>query len=100
MNLIILIVHIVVAVLLILMVLLQVGKGASLSNLFGGGSSEAIFSGAGGDIFMKRVTIVLAIIFALTSLGLTMMTSKPGKKSIMQKIPYSPPASAPQTPAQ
>ncbi len=80
------IVHIVACFLLVLIILTQVGKGASLAGLFGGGSQEAIFSGAGGNVFLKRLTLVCAIIFAITSLSLTVISSKQPIKTIMQKV--------------
>lgn len=82
----ILIVHVIVSVLLILIVLLQIGKGASLSNLFGGGTGgEAVFTSAGGDVFLKKFTVVLAIIFFLTSLSLTIISSRGPIRSILDK---------------
>lgn len=82
----ILIVHVIIAVLLISVVLLQIGKGASLSNLFGGGTGrEALFTSAGGDVFLKRLTTVLAIIFFLTSLSLTVISSRMPTRSILDE---------------
>ena len=85
-----LIIHIIVAILLVLIVLLQVGKGASLANLFGGGSSEAIFSGAGGDVFLKKVTVVLIVLFMVTSLSLTIISYKQPSDTIMRKATGGP----------
>ena len=82
----ILIVHVVIAVLLISVVLLQIGKGASLSNLFGGGTGrEALFTSAGGDVFLKKLTTVLAIIFFLTSLSLTVISARMPTRSILDE---------------
>ena len=82
----ILIVHVIIAVLLILVVLLQIGKGASLSNLFGGGTGrEALFTSAGGDVFLKKLTTVLAIIFFLTSLSLTVISSRMPTRTILDE---------------
>ncbi len=93
---IILIIHIIVSVCLILIVLLQVGRGASLSGLFGGGGGgEAIFGGAGGDIFMKRLTVAFAIVFIFTSLSLTVISARRPLSTIIYKTP-STPAAAPE----
>ncbi len=73
----ILILHIIVAVLLIMIILLQIGRGATLSGLFGGGSTEAFLGAPSGDIFLKRVTVIFAVIFILTSLSLTIMSTSP-----------------------
>jgi preprotein translocase subunit SecG len=82
----ILVVHIVVSICLILIVLLQVGKGASLSGLFGGGGGgEAIFGGGGGDVFMKKLTVVFAILFICTSLTLTIISVRRPLSTIIYK---------------
>jgi len=87
----ILVIHIIVSVCLILIVLLQVGKGASLSSLFGSGASgEAIFGGAGGDVFMKRLTVVFAVIFIFTSLSLTIISVRRPLSTIMYRRPSVP----------
>lgn len=94
-NTVILVVHIITSIVLILIILLQIGKGASMSNLFGGGSSDAVFSGAGGDVFMKKMTVVFAVVFVLTSLSLTILSSKGSSRTVMDKVPQgAPPASA------
>lgn len=85
------VVHVASSIILILIILVQIGKGASMSNLFGGGSSEAVFSGAGGDVFMKKLTIVFAAVFMLTSLGLTVMSSRSSIKTVMDKVPQTAP---------
>ena len=77
--------HIVISVILVMLIILQIGKGANLSNLFGGGTSDAIFSGAGGDVFLKKLTIGFASAFLLTSLGLTIFSSRRMVKSVMQE---------------
>ncbi len=94
-NTVILVVHIITSIVLILIILLQIGKGASMSNLFGGGSSDAVFSGAGGDVFMKKITVAFAVVFVLTSLGLTILSSKGASRTVMDKVPQAaPPAAA------
>jgi preprotein translocase subunit SecG len=86
----ILVIHIIVSVCLILIILLQVGKGASLSSLFGGGGGEAIFGGAGGDVFMKRLTVIFAILFIFTSLTLTVISVRRPLSTIIYKQPSVP----------
>lgn len=77
------IIHITVAVLLILVVLVQSGKGAGLSGLFGGGASaEQLFSAPSGGSFLRKATIVLAIVFAVTSLTLTFTASRRAMQSV------------------
>jgi len=68
------ILHITVALFLILVVLLQTGKGAEMGAAFGG-SSQTLFGGGGPASFMAKLTTAAAIGFMLTSLGLAYMSS-------------------------
>ena len=99
----ILIVHVIVCVGLILIVLLQAGKGSGISGLFGGGGSDQLFSAPSGMAFVKKATVVMAILFMLTSLSLTILTSRLGVRSVTSQIPdipVTPPQGAPQVPGQ
>ncbi|HBU70189.1 MAG TPA: preprotein translocase subunit SecG [Elusimicrobia bacterium] len=91
----ILVIHILACVSLILIVLLQAGKGSGISGLFGGGGSDQLFSAPTGMAFIKKVTIAMAIIFMLTSLVLTVMTSRRNMSTVTGQIPTIP-ISAPQ----
>ena len=65
------IIHVMVSLALILVVLLQVGKGQSIGAAFGGaGSSQTFFGSRGPATFLSRLTTVSAAVFMLTSLGL------------------------------
>lgn len=66
----ILILHVLVAVAMIGLILLQQGKGAEMGASFGAGSSQTVFGAAGSAGFLTRFTAVLAAIFFVTSLGL------------------------------
>ncbi len=68
------ILHIAVAVFLILVVLLQTGKGAEMGAAFGG-SSQTLFGGGGPAGFMAKLTTAAAVCFMLTSLGLAYVSS-------------------------
>lgn len=63
-------VHIVVAVAVIALVLLQHGKGADMGAAFGGGSAGSLFGSTGSANFLSRSTAILATLFFATSLGL------------------------------
>lgn len=78
-----LIVHIVVCFALVLIVLLQGGKGADIGATFGAGSSQTVFGATGGQSFMGKLTTGAAVIFMLTSLLLAYYYAKPGADSIM-----------------
>jgi preprotein translocase subunit SecG len=62
-------VHVLVCVFLILVVLLQQGKGADLS-VFGGGSTQTAFGARGATTFLHKLTVASFIIFVLTTLGI------------------------------
>lgn len=64
------VVHIVTCILLILVVLIQSGKGAEISASLGG-SSQTIFGSSGGANFFTRFTSIMAAVFMATSLYLT-----------------------------
>ncbi len=78
-----LIVHVVVCFALIVIVLLQGGKGADIGATFGAGSSQTVFGATGGQSFMSKLTTGAAVIFMLTSLFLAYYYAKPGADSIM-----------------
>ncbi len=68
------IIHITVCLFLILVVLLQQGKGGGMGGAFGGGATQ-VFGGRGAGNFMTRVTAACATIFILTSLTLAWLSS-------------------------
>ena len=70
--------HVVIALVIIGLVLLQHGKGADMGSGFGGGSTGSLFGATGSANFLSRATAVLATVFFLTSLGLAYLaTNKP-----------------------
>ena len=77
-------IHVFVAVLLIVLVLLQHGKGADAGASFGGGASGTMFGSKGATPFLVKVTTVLAVLFFTTSLSLTYLGSRGVKKSLLQ----------------
>ena len=81
----IIIVHIIVAVALILIVLLQTGKGADMGAAFGGGSSQTLFGSGGASTFFTRLTTIVAIVFMLTSLGLAYLSSHRSTRSVVSQ---------------
>lgn len=82
----IMIVHIVACGALILIVLLQTGRGAEMGAAFGG-ASQTLFGGGGGATFLGKLTTVAAVIFMLTCLTLSYFAGGPQTKSIMEKVP-------------
>jgi preprotein translocase subunit SecG len=85
-------IHIIVCVALILIVLLQTGKGADMGAVFGGGSSQTLFGSGGASTFLTKMTTGAAIVFMLTSLSLAYFSGKRPTTSIMPAAPTAPPA--------
>ena len=77
--------HVLVCIILVLVVLLQSGKGADLAGAFGGGASQTAFGSRGPASFLSKMTTVAAVVFMLTSIGLSMMSTKTAEsgKSIL-----------------
>lgn len=80
-------VHILVALAIIALVLMQHGKGADMGAAFGSGSSGSLFGASGSANFLSRTTGVLATVFFLTSLSLAYVASEKPKTtgSLMQE---------------
>jgi preprotein translocase subunit SecG len=92
----ILLVHVIAAIGVIGLVLLQHGKGADMGAAFGSGSSGSLFGSSGSANFLSRTTAVLAAVFFLTSMGLTYVTShKPQQSSVMDSHKTEQPATQP-----
>ena len=64
------VVHLVAAIAIVALVLLQQGKGADMGAAFGGGSSSSVFGSRGSATFLSRVTAGLAAVFFITGLSL------------------------------
>lgn len=78
-------IHIILAVILIVLVLIQQGKGADAGAAFGSGASSTVFGARGSASFLNKLTTVIALSFFVTSLSLAYISSnKPGKtKSVI-----------------
>lgn len=79
--------HILVCLLLILVVLLQTSKGAGLGGIFGGTAAESIFSTPSGTVFIKKLTIGIAIAFFCTTALLTVLHNRRTTQSVLQRVP-------------
>jgi len=88
-------IHVIVCVALIMIVLLQTGKGGDMGAAFGGGSSQSLFGSTGASTFLSKATTVAAVVFMITSLALAYMSSNRTGKSIMTTTPA--PVTAPAT---
>jgi preprotein translocase subunit SecG len=96
-------VHIVACLFLIAVVLLQQGKGQDLASAFGGGGSQTAFGPRGSATVLSRATTILAGLFMVTSLALSIIPSS--RSGVLDQVPSvaatptAAPASVPAAPA-
>ena len=100
----ILVLHILAAAGIVVLVLLQHGKGADMGAAFGSGSAGSLFGSAGAANFLSRTTAILAAVFFLTSLGLTYFSAPSKSSGVVQQleipaVPQGAPAQKPAAPA-
>src|SRR5512135_272106 len=81
------ILHVLVCLAVVLVVLLQAGKGADIGATFGSGGSQTIFGSRGAGTFLTKVTAIAGTIFMLTSLALAITSSHGTKASIIEEVP-------------
>lgn len=94
------VVHILTAIVLVALVLLQHGKGADMGAAFGTGSAGSLFGSSGSANFLSRSTAVVATLFFITSLSLTYLYSHPAQQQgLMDKVNPSATQTAPVAPA-
>jgi preprotein translocase subunit SecG len=95
-----LIIHLLAAGALILLVLLQHGKGADMGAAFGSGASGSLFGASGSANFLSRTTAGLATVFFVTSLTLAYIASSKPKSvgGLMENAVKSAPSSVGSTP--
>jgi preprotein translocase subunit SecG len=104
MQTVVLVFHIMAAVGIVVLVLLQHGKGADMGAAFGSGSAGSLFGSAGASNFLSRTTAILAAVFFATSLGLTYFSAPSKSGGVTQHLdapvskdtkPAAPASSAP-----
>jgi preprotein translocase subunit SecG len=86
--------HLVICITLIMIVLLQTGKGSEIGAVFGS-SSQTLFGSTGGSTFFGKLTAAVAIVFMITSLVLASRSSRVPKESVMSGV--KPAVTAPAT---
>jgi preprotein translocase subunit SecG len=87
-------IHILVCVFLILVVLLQQGKGADLS-VFGGGTTQTAFGARGATTLLHKLTVASFVIFVLTTISIAVLQNRMGGSSVMHGAATRPAATAP-----
>lgn len=80
--------HVILAIVLIVLVLLQHGKGADMGAAFGSGSAGSLFGASGSANFLSRSTAVVATLFFISSMSLTYLSANQtkGDGSIMDSV--------------
>ncbi len=78
-------VHVIVCLMMIVLVLIQRGKGAEIGAVFGGGASSTVFGSRGAGNFLTKMTTGGAIVFMVTSLSLSYLANTRGASSIFDE---------------
>tara|TARA_B100001142_G_scaffold32629_1_gene29011 strand:- start:407 stop:733 length:327 start_codon:yes stop_codon:yes gene_type:complete len=82
--------HVLIAIIIVVLVLLQKGKGADMGSAFGAGASGTLFGAKGSANFLSRTTAVLATIFFITSLTLAYLNKGTTiSESVLDKVDNS-----------
>jgi preprotein translocase subunit SecG len=82
--------HVIACLFLIAVVLLQQGKGQDLASAFGGGGTQTAFGPRGSANVLSRATTILAGVFMVTSLALSIL--RPQSSSVLDKVPATTPS--------
>ena len=78
--------HVIISIALIILVLLQQGKGAELGATFGSAASQTVFGSQGSGSFLLKLTGLLALLFFTTSLSLGYLAGHLNKQDPIQKL--------------
>lgn len=90
--------HVFVCLALVGIIMLQAGKGADIGAVFGG-ASQTFFGGRGPATFLNKLTIIISVVFLLTSVWLAKIGSQKGEESVIGTVPISAPATPETSPA-
>jgi preprotein translocase subunit SecG len=77
--------HVMVCLVLIVVVLLQRGKGAEIGAVFGGGAGSTVFGSRGAGNFLTKLTTAAAIVFMLTSLTLAYFAQEGSEGTLFEE---------------
>jgi preprotein translocase subunit SecG len=90
MTIVLVVLHILISLFLILVVLVQQGKGADLAGAFGGGGSQTAFGARGATTLLHKLTTIFFALFVITSMALAILQARP-RSSVMSTKPSAAP---------
>jgi preprotein translocase subunit SecG len=80
------IIHVIVAIFLVIVVLVQGGNQGGMGAAFGGGNTQGVFGAAGATSFLGKLTYGAAFIFMLSTIALTAMQGQNGDKGVNRRL--------------
>ncbi len=95
----IIVLHVLTCITLVVLILMQQGKGADMGAAFGGGASNTVFGSPGSSSFLFKFTAFLAAVFFTTSIVLSNLSTTTLKAEESVMVPGSTPAPSTQVPA-
>jgi preprotein translocase subunit SecG len=93
MTVVLVVLHVIISIFLILVVLVQQGKGADLAGAFGGGGSQTAFGARGATTLLHKLTTTFFILFVITSMAMAVLQARP-RSSVMSGRSGAPTAPA------
>jgi preprotein translocase subunit SecG len=90
-------IHVLVSIFLIMVVLLQSGKGGDIASAFGGGGTQTVFGPRGSSNVLTKATTISAVVFMLTSIALVILSQETGD-SVLDAVPAAELPAAPVDP--
>jgi preprotein translocase subunit SecG len=80
------IIHVLTAIFMIIVVLIQGGNSGGVGAAFGGGNSQGVFGAGGATSFLGKLTYAMAAVFMVTSIGLSIIQGTAGKTGLRERL--------------
>ncbi|MBF0440887.1 MAG: preprotein translocase subunit SecG [Oligoflexales bacterium] len=80
------VIHVLTALFMILVVLIQGGNSGGVGAAFGGGNSQGVFGAGGATSFLGKLTYLVAAIFMITSISLCILQGNSGKTGLKERL--------------